>query len=101
MESNQEYLEEEDGPWYFGRAKEEFHRRKSNPPPVRQGEEDPIQVRVVVAWSKLTSNFEHSGHESGERRKENATVISDRKTISKGRCRGIGRVVMSTNLARR
>lgn len=45
-EQKQEYLEEEEenGPWYFGRAKEEFHRRRNNPTPaVSQGEEDPIQ----------------------------------------------------------
>ena len=38
-----EYHEEEDGPWYFGKAKEEFYKR------LRQAgndqrEEDPIQV---------------------------------------------------------
>ncbi|KAJ2925130.1 hypothetical protein H1R20_g11954, partial [Candolleomyces eurysporus] len=36
--------EEEDGPWYFGRARDEFHRRKNKQgPSVPQGEEDPIQ----------------------------------------------------------
>ena len=37
------YFEEEDGPWYIGKAKEEFRRRKT----ARidgKGEEDPIQV---------------------------------------------------------
>lgn len=43
-EEEERYYEEEDGPWYFGKAKEEFHKRKSGQaPPVRQGEEDPIQ----------------------------------------------------------
>lgn len=44
-EEEERYYEEEDGPWYFGKAKEEFRKRKSGQaPPVRQGEEDPIQV---------------------------------------------------------
>jgi SEL1 protein len=41
--------EDEEGPWYFGRARDEFHRRKNGnqkAPPVPQGEEDPIQVRL-------------------------------------------------------
>ncbi|KAG2015685.1 MMS2 [Coprinopsis cinerea AmutBmut pab1-1] len=35
------YREDDDGPWYFGRAREEFHRRRANRVPP--GEEDPIQ----------------------------------------------------------
>lgn len=53
MDSKQEQVEDgesDDGPWYFGRAREDFLRRRSRqdqaqgqPPSVHQ-EEDPIQV---------------------------------------------------------
>jgi SEL1 protein len=40
-----EHHEEEDGPWYFGKAKEEFYKRLSQGGNDRRGEEeDPIQV---------------------------------------------------------
>ncbi|KAF6760305.1 hypothetical protein DFP72DRAFT_102262 [Ephemerocybe angulata] len=54
METKQEYAEEEDGPWYFGRAKEEFHRRrnKQSQPLVPQGEEDPI------SWARARRDAE-------------------------------------------
>lgn len=36
---------EEDGPWYLGKAKEEFRKRRTTQAPSNQGgEEDPIQV---------------------------------------------------------
>jgi SEL1 protein len=40
------FQEEEDGPWYFGKAKEEFNRRRNeeNLNRGRGEEEDPIQV---------------------------------------------------------
>lgn len=39
------HYEEEEGPWYMGKAKEEFHRRRTGQPEGRRGEEeDPIQV---------------------------------------------------------
>ena len=46
-------LEEEDGPWYLGKAKEEFHRRRGQPIPKQREEEDPIQVCVSeeLVWS--------------------------------------------------
>ena len=40
-----EHHEEEDGPWYFGKAKEEFYKRLRQAGNDRRGEEeDPIQV---------------------------------------------------------
>ena len=40
-----EHHEEEDGPWYFGKAKEEFYKRLRQAGNERRGEEeDPIQV---------------------------------------------------------
>ena len=42
-----EHHEEEDGPWYFGKAKEEFYKRlrqAGNDNDRRGEEEDPIQV---------------------------------------------------------
>jgi hypothetical protein len=38
-------LEEEDGPWYLGKAKEEFRKRRGGQAPPNRGEDDPIQVR--------------------------------------------------------
>jgi hypothetical protein len=37
------HREDEDGPWYFGKAKEEFHRRRGQGR-MSQIEEDPIKV---------------------------------------------------------
>ena len=46
--------EDDDGPWYFGRAREDFLRRRSRQaqaqgqaPPVHQ-EEDPIQASEAI-----------------------------------------------------
>jgi len=49
-----EHHEEEDGPWYFGKAKEEFHKRRTQAGNARRGEEDPIQVCVfffLIFWT--------------------------------------------------
>jgi SEL1 protein len=48
LDTDQEhkYFEEEDGPWYMGKAKEEFHKRRGQPVPNHREEEDPIQVSV-------------------------------------------------------
>ncbi|KAG6855982.1 hypothetical protein H0H87_008662 [Tephrocybe sp. NHM501043] len=45
---------EEDGPWYLGKAKEEFHKRRNRQPPpaLPAGEEDPIQ------WARDRRNAE-------------------------------------------
>ncbi|KAF8070762.1 hypothetical protein FPV67DRAFT_1488642 [Lyophyllum atratum] len=49
-----EHFEEEDGPWYLGKAKEEFHKRRTaqQPPKPPSGEEDPIQ------WARDRRNAE-------------------------------------------
>ncbi|KAG6920181.1 hypothetical protein DXG01_004950 [Tephrocybe rancida] len=46
--------EEEDGPWYLGKAKEEFHKRRNGeqPPAPPNGDEDPIQ------WARDRRNAE-------------------------------------------
>lgn len=46
------HSEEEDGPWYLGKAKEEFHKRRSQPVLSRREEEDPIQ------WARDRRNAE-------------------------------------------
>lgn len=51
QEEERAHVEEEDGPWYFGKAKEEFHRRRSEPRSGRE-EEDPIQA-----------SYDHSDHD--------------------------------------
>ncbi|TFK44877.1 hypothetical protein BDQ12DRAFT_40330 [Crucibulum laeve] len=52
-EEDRGYVEDEsDGPWYFGKAKEEFHRRRGQVPQGRRGEEDPIQ------WARERRNEE-------------------------------------------
>jgi SEL1 protein len=40
-------FEEDDSPWYLGKAKEDFHKRRNQLPLHRQEEEDPIQVCVL------------------------------------------------------
>jgi len=42
--------DEDDGPWYFGKAREEFHRRRGTKAVNRRGteEEDPIQVGFLT-----------------------------------------------------
>lgn len=48
-EEGRDYYEEEDGPWYLGKAKEEFHKRQNGQAAQRMGdEEDPIQVRSTL-----------------------------------------------------
>lgn len=37
--------EEEDSTWYYGKARDEFHRRQRGDPPGEHQEDDPIQVR--------------------------------------------------------
>ncbi|KAG6902369.1 hypothetical protein C0995_000931 [Termitomyces sp. Mi166 len=46
--------EEEDGPWYLGKAKEEFYKRRTGqqPPVPPSGDEDPIQ------WARERRNAE-------------------------------------------
>ncbi|KNZ74880.1 Sel-1 like protein [Termitomyces sp. J132] len=53
-EDKPEY-EEEDGPWYLGKAKEEFYKRRTGqqqPPVPPSGDEDPIQ------WARERRNAE-------------------------------------------
>ncbi|KAJ6497719.1 hypothetical protein C8R45DRAFT_984007 [Mycena sanguinolenta] len=43
LEQDRVYADDEDGPWYMGKARDEFRRRKAQPPAT---EEDPIQWAV-------------------------------------------------------
>ncbi|KAF7351169.1 Ubiquitin-protein ligase [Mycena sanguinolenta] len=43
LEQDRAYADDEDGPWYMGKARDEFRRRKAQPPAA---EEDPIQWAV-------------------------------------------------------
>lgn len=66
-----EYREEEDGPWYFGKAKEEFQRRSgqiTNPRRRRGEEEDPIQVRSLRVHFLLTFRLIEDSQWARERR---------------------------------
>lgn len=50
-EREEEYFrEEEDGPWYFGKAKEEFNKRRDGQAVDgrRRDDEDPIQVGSFI-----------------------------------------------------
>lgn len=42
------FAEEEDGPWYPGRAREEFNRRRLAQKPEAVDQDDPVQVRGYV-----------------------------------------------------
>ncbi|EGO00684.1 hypothetical protein SERLA73DRAFT_105051 [Serpula lacrymans var. lacrymans S7.3] len=54
-ESNEKAADEpeEDGPWYFGKAKEEFHRRRRGQDARANEEEDPVQ------WARDRRNSEN------------------------------------------
>ncbi|KAK7057522.1 ubiquitin-protein ligase [Favolaschia claudopus] len=43
LDQDRAYHDDDDGPWYFGKARDEFRRRKSEPPKT---EEDPVQWAV-------------------------------------------------------
>lgn len=49
MEQERGYLDDEDGPWYMGKAREEFRRRKGSPSQETREDEDPIQVHHLIA----------------------------------------------------
>jgi SEL1 protein len=63
----------EEGNWYMGKAKEQFHKRKNGQLDARRGEEeDPIQVRlpsssssialiISFKWAKNRKNAEQEG----------------------------------------
>ncbi|KAG5642119.1 hypothetical protein DXG03_003590 [Asterophora parasitica] len=52
-EEEHEYFEEEDnGPWYLGKAKDEFHKRRNQPQKPQSDEDDPIQ------WARDRRNAE-------------------------------------------
>ncbi|KAJ7502934.1 hypothetical protein B0H11DRAFT_1987068 [Mycena galericulata] len=50
LEQERTYLDEEDGPWYMGKAREEFRRRKGSQ--TSRDEDDPIQ------WARDRRNAE-------------------------------------------
>ncbi|KAJ7106038.1 hypothetical protein C8R43DRAFT_1165340 [Mycena crocata] len=49
LDQERAYLDEEDGPWYMGKAREEFRRRKTQAP---REDDDPIQ------WARERKNAE-------------------------------------------
>ncbi|KAJ6593532.1 HCP-like protein [Mycena capillaripes] len=51
LEQERTYLDEEDGPWYMGKAKEEFRKRKDSQAALRE-DEDPVQ------WARERKNAE-------------------------------------------
>lgn len=46
QEDDRGYYDDDDGDWYMGKAKEEFHRRKQGAPDGGHEDEDPVQVNV-------------------------------------------------------
>ncbi|KAJ7287246.1 hypothetical protein C8J57DRAFT_1167285 [Mycena rebaudengoi] len=52
LEQERGYLDDEDGPWYMGKAREEFRRRKGSPSQETREDEDPIQ------WARNRRNAE-------------------------------------------
>lgn len=46
LEQERAYLDEEDGHWYIGKAKEEFRKRKDSQAALRE-DEDPVQVPLL------------------------------------------------------
>ncbi len=56
-QEDDQMLEEEDGPWYFGKAKEDFNKRRDEQAVDgrRRDDEDPIQVGFVRSNTISTS----------------------------------------------
>lgn len=80
------YLEDADGPWYLGKAKEEFHKRRSQPVPNRQ-EEDPIQVcPYYLPALVLFMTIMCSGRETAETQSKNEMVTSAQRITLRARC---------------
>jgi SEL1 protein len=65
-------VEEDDGPWYMGKAKEQFQKRRRGHSKTRDEEEDPIQVNIFHSrpilfllndlysqWARDRRNAEH------------------------------------------
>jgi hypothetical protein len=52
--------DDEDGPWYLGRAREEFHRRRRGQPAGE--EEDPIEVNGRALTAPPTHNTHARTH---------------------------------------
>jgi hypothetical protein len=77
------YPEGEDGSWYLGKAKEEFHRRQGKGGSSRD-EEDPIQVRVSLTWLGGISICHFSGRRIDGMQNANAKMILARKSILTG-----------------
>ncbi|KAJ7668547.1 hypothetical protein DFH06DRAFT_1182031 [Mycena polygramma] len=59
LEQERAYLDEEDGPWYIGKAREEFRKRKDSQSAPRE-EEDPIQ------WARDRRNAERNAEQDRE-----------------------------------
>lgn len=81
------HSEEEDGPWYLGKAKEEFHKRRSQPVLSRREEEDPIQVcSPDLMLSMYLMTIVPSGREIVEMLNKNEIPTSAQKITSMARC---------------
>ena len=80
------YTEEEDGPWYPGRAKEEFNRRRRGQNAEAASEEDdPVQVGWALPLNS-SANSCLSGQGTDDMLRTNAREILDQKITSMGLC---------------
>jgi SEL1 protein len=80
------HFEGEDSPWYLGKAKEEFHKRRNQAVPSRR-EEDPIQVcssDLMISPPLMT--IMRSGRETAETLNKNEIATSVQKTTLMARC---------------
>lgn len=80
-----DYVDEyEDGPWYLGKARDEFNRRRRGQDVGQLGQEDdPVQVICLRSVSVAADIMSTSGHDREDMLKMIGMVISVPKTTSR------------------
>jgi hypothetical protein len=80
---------EDDGPWYLGKAKEEYKRKRGQDTSRPRDDEDPIQVHFLFCYILLCpvlKAFYNSGQGTNATPSKNETAISDPKITLKALC---------------
>lgn len=96
---------EDDGPWYLGKAKDEYKKKRGQDSTRPREDEDPVEVcfHIPSISPQLSTRFSNSGQESDAMRSRTETVTLDPMTISKVPC-GVATVAtrnIMTNSGRR
>ena len=97
---------EDDGPWYLGKAREEYKRKRGQDASKPREDEDPVQVSYRKAPSSALScsegNVYCSGQETDATLSKSEIVISDLRITLKVLCEvETAAMSRSTSLRRR